>query len=558
MTTEKVRSDLDTTGPIEIAPRVWWVGHMLPGDRFQAHAYLVEAGDHSVLIDPGSPLTIGPVLEKVRQIVDLRDIRWVVAHHPDPDVCAALPTLETLIHPEARLVTEWRTAALIRHYGSTLPFHLIEDHNWRLDLGNGRRLEFTLVPYLHFPGALASYETSARVMFTCDLFGGFTVGDQLFAEDMGYFDEIRSFHEHYMPSGDILRAGLDTLRHRFGDARVVAPQHGRIFRDELVWPMFDKLSDVECGIFLLAKDDLHLANLLQASALERRLAQTLLATSDLPGLAERATLLLREFLPVERLEAYVETPDEGTLLFSVAEGYEGTPIPRIPYGPDVPYLALPQPEGAPAMRVYAVLPEDVEIPRSLARVMIQLAQPIHNALSEHLARRSAARERQRILAETLRDPLTGLHNRRVLSDAHVAEDPSVILMIDLDNLKDVNDAAGHHTGDRVLQDVARVILGNIRQRSDLGVRYGGDEFLVVLREAGERHALDVAERIRQQVERLHVTGPAPGAPAIRVSVSIGVAQHPSREDLGMSILRADRLLYQAKSQGRNRVVAPDD
>ncbi len=558
MTTERLRPDVDITGPVEIAPRVWWVGHLIPGDRFQAHAYLIEAGDQSVLIDPGSALTIDHVLAKVRQVLDPRDVRWVVAHHTDPDVCSALPVLDDLVHPDAHIVTEWRGQALLRHYGSRLPFYLVEDHDWRIDLGEERRLDFTLIPYLHFPGALASYETSSRVLFTCDLFGGFTVGDELVARDLGYFDEIRAFHEHYMPSGDILRAGLDNLRHRFPDTRVVAPQHGRIFADDLVWPMFDRLSDVECGIFLMAQDDLHLANLLAASALERRLAQTLLGSAELPDLADRSTTLLREFLPVERLEAYVATEDEGTLLFSPEEGYSGTPVPAIPYGPTVPYLALPQPEGAPSIRVYAVLPDGVEIPRSLARAMIQLAQPIQIAMSEHLARRAAARERQRIIAETLRDPLTGLHNRRVLSDAHVAEDPSAILMIDLDNLKDVNDAAGHDAGDQVLRGVARVILGNIRQRSDLGVRYGGDEFLVVLREAGQSHAIEVAERIRQQVEHLRVTTIPDGASPLRTSVSIGVAMHPSREDLGMTILRADRRLYEAKSTGRNRVITPGD
>ncbi len=544
---------IDLSGPVEIAERVWWVGTVSSDDQLQCHSYLIEAGDQSVLIDPGSNLTIDGVLAKVRQVVDPSAIRWVVCHHADPDMCAGLARLDDVVHLDAHVVTEWRAAPLLRHYGSRLPLQLIEDHGWTLDLGDGRRHEFTLTPYLHFPGALCSYETASAVLFSGDLFGGFTDGTRLWADD-DYFESIRPFHEHYMPSGEILRAGLDNLRRRWPHTRVIAPQHGCVIDRPRVAGLFDRLSALECGIFLLAKDDLHLNTLLQAAELERNLSRALLSTAELAELAARGAAILSEYLPVERIEAYVTTESEGLLRFAADEQYAGTPVNELPPNGAAPFLDLPPADGAPPIRVYLVLANDQPVPRQFVRAMVQLSRPIQIALVEHLARRNANRERERFLAETMSDPLTGLNNRRALSDPHLANDPSAILMIDVDQFKTVNDQFGHDAGDEALREVATVIRANIRGRSDLAVRYGGDEFLVVLREADEAHALDVAERIRRQVERVPANARFARA-ATRFTVSIGVTLHHGRLDLGLSIANADRALYRAKEEGRNRVAA---
>ena len=541
-------------GPIEIAPRVWWVGNLVDDGQLPCHSYLVEAGDQSVLIDPGSVITIGGVIENVQRVIDPSFVRWVVCHHADPDVCSGLARLDDLVHPDARVVTEWRAAALLRHYGSRLATYLVEEHGWAIDLDEGRRLEFTLTPYLHFPGALSSYETAAAVLFTGDLFGGFSDATALWASDSSYFESMRSFHEHYMPSGDILRAGLDNLRRRWPHPTVIAPHHGRVIPAPLIDGMFERLANLECGIFLLAEGDIHLATLLAAAALERDLARAILSTSDLPDLAERATRLLSEHVAIDHIEAYVQSESEGLLRFAPDERYAGTPVESIPFDAGTPFLDLPGDGDTPTIRVYAVLASGASIPRQFAHAMIQLSQPIQVALVEHLARRSADRERADILAQSLTDPLTDLANRRALADAHLANDPSAILMIDIDRFKSINDEFGHDVGDDALRQVATIIRANIRSRSDLGIRYGGDEFLVVLREADETHALDVAERIRLQVERVPALAPL-AASAMTLSVSVGVTLHESHQDLGLSIAHADEALYRSKAAGRNRVSA---
>ena len=156
------------------------------------------------------------------------------------------------------------------------------------------------------------------------------------------------------------------------------------------------------------------------------------------------------------------------------------------------------------------------------------------------------------------DALTGLPNRRYLEELVAISGPrrragdSVgVLMIDIDHFKRLNDRYGHATGDVVLRAVGERISAAIRA-SDTPARYGGEEFAVLLRRANERQALEVAERIRQLIRELP---PKDLAIADPISVSVGVAVSES-EDVGLPVLleSADRALYRAKREGRNRVV----
>lgn len=212
---------------------------------------------------------------------------------------------------------------MIRYYGQRFPVVLIEDRDWTLTLPDGRALQFVLTPYLHFPGAMCSYETSARVLFSSDLFGGFTDGSALFATDGSHFETIRSFHEHYMPSREILTAGLGRIRRAFPDIELIAPQHGCVIPHHLVDEMFTRLAELACGIFLLAQQDLDVARLLRVSSALRRITDALVMAHDFPELAATTERVLPELLPVLSIELYVETPDEGWLCFSKADHWVG-------------------------------------------------------------------------------------------------------------------------------------------------------------------------------------------------------------------------------------------
>jgi diguanylate cyclase (GGDEF)-like protein len=126
-----------------------------------------------------------------------------------------------------------------------------------------------------------------------------------------------------------------------------------------------------------------------------------------------------------------------------------------------------------------------------------------------------------------------------------------VVLFDLDRFKRVNDTYGHLTGDAVLKDFAQLLMSKLRT-SDLVGRYGGEEFLALLPETGVHAARELAERIRSACENTPMHGPH--GEVVNVTVSGGVAELAHDEDITELINHVDDCLYNAKKQGRNRVV----
>jgi diguanylate cyclase (GGDEF)-like protein len=160
--------------------------------------------------------------------------------------------------------------------------------------------------------------------------------------------------------------------------------------------------------------------------------------------------------------------------------------------------------------------------------------------------------------QAIRDPLTGLFNRRFFDEyfrnelvrSNRANTPLSLMMVDIDHFKSVNDRFGHEVGDRVLQLLGD-ILKTMFRKSDVSCRFGGEEFLVLLPGLEMDQALNRAEALREKIEQSSREADFLYA---QVTISIGISNYPLHGDNIRDLFRsADKALYQAKDEGRNRV-----
>lgn len=229
-------------------------------------------------------------------------------------------------------------------------------------------------------------------------------------------------------------------------------------------------------------------------------------------------------------------------LETVRRRKDGSPVP-------VSLLALPvaDADGVLVFGVYRDISDRRRAEQALEASRSQLEE--------------ACRELERLSNQ---DGLTGLANRRHFERFMNLEwrrqvregQPVAVIMADIDAFKAYNDSLGHLAGDACLQRVGRA-LQVVNRPGDLVARYGGEEFVAILSGTGLEPARALAERMRLGVEALAI--PHPQAPAGRVTISLGVAaRQVRRQDDPMDLVRAaDQALYQAKSQGRNRVAAAE-
>lgn len=170
--------------------------------------------------------------------------------------------------------------------------------------------------------------------------------------------------------------------------------------------------------------------------------------------------------------------------------------------------------------------------------------------------------------ETIMDHLTGIYNRRYL-DKRIASEvirarrylmPLCMMMIDIDHFKAVNDRYGHQVGDRILKSLSDLIVKKVRI-TDVVARYGGEEIAILTIQTKIKEAFDLAERLRKAVEASTMV-PADEKDhreAVRITISIGVAEFDPRvSDSQVMTKQADAALYQAKGEGRNRVIVYHD
>ena len=278
---------------------------------------------------------------------------------------------------------------------------------------------------------------------------------------------------------------------------------------------------------------------------------------------------------VENLGLHDKHPD---LLFSddtsnIMHLFSAEPIPRLGRCEAVSIqLLFPGYKVKPSSMALFPLIRNRQLIGCLNIGSLQQERFIHGAATDFLERLAAilavclenAFNHERIKLLGLLDPLTGIHNRRYF-DERLDEEislslrqskPLSCLFIDIDHFKQFNDVYGHHIGDLVLKQVAKLIKIQMRH-SDVLARFGGEEFAVLLSQTDQHTATEIAERIRQQIEA-HQIMLAENTLAVTVSIGCSTLKANKTESIATPagqqlLMRADEALYRSKQQGRNQV-----
>jgi diguanylate cyclase (GGDEF)-like protein len=270
----------------------------------------------------------------------------------------------------------------------------------------------------------------------------------------------------------------------------------------------------------------------------------------------------------QRALATTSSPRSWSFLRQVLEGGEALVVPDVQQHPVFAQAEFP-PAGT--LRGYAGVPVlsagghvsgalclfDMEPLAFDARALDALSETGRRLAIELDASRERVDNRERFSALArlaLTDPVTSLANRRGGEEALAREvararrtgSPLSLVLFDIDRFKNINDQAGHAVGDRVLRGISDILSASQRG-SDLAMRWGGEEFLVLLPDVGLSGARIFAERVRENVQNLTV--PEAG----RITMSAGVSELLGEEDAAVALARADANLYRAKAGGRNRV-----
>ena len=218
----------------------------------------------------------------------------------------------------------------------------------------------------------------------------------------------------------------------------------------------------------------------------------------------------------------------------------------------VPLMAQSKAMGILYLQATGLIPSDLKEPTT------QIAATLGEGMASALAN---LKLRETLQSQAIRDSLTGLFNRRYLEETLERElhrvkrlgFPLGVVMIDLDHFKQYNDNFGHNAGDELLVALGHLILSLVRAE-DIPCRFGGEEFLLIIPGASLEVTLGRAEQLRLGVKQLHEQHP--GKLLHPVTLSAGVAVFPGHgESADVLIRAADAALYQAKREGRDRVVA---
>lgn len=483
---------MSTPKVVEIAKDIYWVGGSGQVGGLHCNPYLIVDGDEAVLIDPGSVLDFQYVFENVCSIVPLEKIKYVILHHQDPDFCSSVPLFEQK-GANFKIVTHWRTQTLVRYYGVKSDYYIVNKNEFKLVLKSGRVLGFIQTPYLHFPGAITTYDYNSKVLFSSDLFGAFSYEWSIYAKD-NYIERMKAFHEHYMPSNDVLRPVMEVFLGM--DISIIAPQHGSVIKNNIS-KYIKALRDLECGSFL--------------SPIKKDLAKS-------GGYRLICSLILKRYASIFKKEDVLEIIQGMDITFDTETmnitdyNYTGNALwnlifERVFAIKGMEWIVVIEPLVQNISKEY-----DIPIPEVFNTKLKKAEEQVTNLSKENEMLKEINARLKHSLKETedklIRCPVTGLYNydffKSYLSTEIMglmmedSEQNPALIAISVDNMSRIKYSYGDNEVEEILKNIV-YILNSIKEENEILFRLQGAMFICYMPDTNKEIAEKFSERIRNLI-----------------------------------------------------------
>jgi len=498
--------ELNYKEPIKIAEGTYWVGVLDSHQGLKCNSYLIVDGKEGMLIDPGSVLDFKYVCEKVKKIIPLERISYIILNHQDPDLCSSVPLFEEdgFI---GRIATHWRSSTIIQFYGVRSPFYMVDENNYMLKFSSGKELHFLHTPYLHFPGSIVTYDPTTKILFSSDLYGTFSDEYKLFL-GKNQMDAMKIYHEHYMPSNEILRPVMEQFLRM--NIELIAPQHGSIIKEDII-EYTKMLRELQCGVFM------------------HPIHKTLNSINGYTGLCNELikrleavfgkTKVIEAFngsgiaLDVENLEI-IDFNFTGEVLWNRV-------LNQIYKEKGVRWLTIVEPFIAKTVSAYGL-----KRPLLLDSILVDSEKKYTSLADENLELKSDVKELNRNLKEAeddlIKDHNTGLYNETFFKqylheDVAVAAEEErnpVLMYIEIDGISEINLKYGTHFGDEILRNLA-ILIRDSRNKNHLIFKRNAPGYAYYINNLTKKEAEQYAEEIKNRVRDTERV-------IEKVTVSIGV------------------------------------
>lgn len=493
---------------MEIENGIYWVGANDQITGLHCNPYLIVDGDEAILIEPGSPIDFEIVRHKVEAIIPLSKIKYVILSHQDPDLCASVPLFEKL-GLDFEIVCHWRASVIIKYYGVTSKFYLTNEHEGKLTLKSGREIKFLNAPYLHFPGAILTYDTKTKILFSGDLFGGFSNNWEPYARE-DYIEAMKLFHENYMPSNDIIRPVMELLLNM--DISKICPQHGSIIINDIK-KHIKVLRDLECGTYL--------------NPIKRELTKT-------GGYTGICNQILKRFYSVFNRDE-VKDVFKGTDIVLNGETYliedfncTGKELWNKIFELILTRKGLGWISVVETMVAKIVKEYDIDYPEVYKGNLLKVEQEIEKLNEENKTLKELNGRLKNNLKETenklIKCPITNLYNEDFCHNYMKKEFETIlenklkigIMVIEIDNIAKINFNYGNSEGDETLKKISYIILQN-KWDNHLLFKLKGPSFLYYVPLTEKDELINLAEKIRNAVNESSIF-------IEKMTVSIGIVK----------------------------------